>query len=272
MIGQSTSDAPPAFGEIPVKITSAPNGARRGSKDHPALPVTIVELVQTAKACFNAGADEIHLHVRDDQGVHTLDPGRYREAISAIHESVPEMAIQVTTEAAGLFEVPDQLHTLRVLVPKAASISVREIARDTHLAHAVYGLTREAGIHVQHILYDAQDAAQLSVWQKAGLIDRDGCDVLLVLGQYAPPRVAQVEELPPFLKAALPLCESWMICAFGHTEHEVAKSAMALGGNIRIGFENNFYRPDGELALDNAENIFRAVEAAKSLARPLFRR
>ena len=59
----------------------APNGAMRGKADHPALPVTIPETVETARACFQAGADALHLHIRDDQGRHTLDPGRYHEAL-----------------------------------------------------------------------------------------------------------------------------------------------------------------------------------------------
>ena len=55
------------------KLMVAPNGARRLKKDHPAVPLTINETVETAKACYKEGAEAIHLHVRDKNGQHVLD-------------------------------------------------------------------------------------------------------------------------------------------------------------------------------------------------------
>ena len=51
----------------------APNGARPMKKDHSRVPVTIDEIVQTAKACFDAGAGGIHFHLRDNDGQHILN-------------------------------------------------------------------------------------------------------------------------------------------------------------------------------------------------------
>ena len=73
----STPDA----GASPALIIVAPNGARRTRDDHPALPVTIEQTVETAVACRQAGAGAIHLHVRDEKGRHSLDPGLYTEAV-----------------------------------------------------------------------------------------------------------------------------------------------------------------------------------------------
>ena len=55
----------------------APNGATKTKADHPALPVTIPEIVACAEACARAGADGIHAHVRDAEGRHVLDAGLY---------------------------------------------------------------------------------------------------------------------------------------------------------------------------------------------------
>ena len=52
------------------KLMVAPNGARKIKKDHPAVPLTISETVETAKSCYKAGAGAIHLHVRDKEGQH----------------------------------------------------------------------------------------------------------------------------------------------------------------------------------------------------------
>ena len=65
-------------------VMVAPTGARRGKADHPALPVTLPEILNAAVACHAAGADGFHLHIRDDAGVHSLDAGRYRETLEAL--------------------------------------------------------------------------------------------------------------------------------------------------------------------------------------------
>lgn len=62
----------------PVMIMSAPNGARRRATDHPALPLTPEDLAQCATDLLAEGVSVLHLHVRDDQGGHSLDPERYR--------------------------------------------------------------------------------------------------------------------------------------------------------------------------------------------------
>ncbi|NBB83711.1 MAG: hypothetical protein GVY28_09935, partial [Alphaproteobacteria bacterium] len=66
----------------PCLLMVAPNGARKTKADHPALPIGPAELAATAVACRDAGAAAIHLHVRDEAGGHSLDAGRYREAIA----------------------------------------------------------------------------------------------------------------------------------------------------------------------------------------------
>ena len=72
------------------RITVAPNGARLQKSDHPAVPLSVDEIASTAAACWASGADALHLHVRDAQGKHSLDAGRYRAALDAIGELAPE--------------------------------------------------------------------------------------------------------------------------------------------------------------------------------------
>lgn len=231
----------------------APNGATRGKADHPALPVTIAETVATARACFKAGADALHLHIRDDQGRHTLDPGRYHEALAELASVVPDMRIQITTEAAGMFNVPDQLRTLDKLRPNWASISIREINRTPDLADRVYGTCAANGTEVQHILYDATDAARLADWQAHGIVRPGQGSVLLVLGRYGQGQSSPA-ALPDFL-AALPPVSDWMLCAFGPTEHACLRDAARLGGNLRVGFENSLVSASGSLHHDNAASV-----------------
>ena len=81
----------------------APTGARLSKSDHPGLPISPEEIAQTAKASALAGAHALHLHVRDAEGRHSLDAGRYREAMAAVAEAVPGMAIQVTANRTTFF-------------------------------------------------------------------------------------------------------------------------------------------------------------------------
>ena len=85
------------------KLMVAPNGARPMKKDHPAVPITIFETAETAKACFDAGADGIHFHMRDQKGQHILDSGLCKEALSELQKKVPRMHLQVTTESIGRY-------------------------------------------------------------------------------------------------------------------------------------------------------------------------
>ena len=78
------------------RLMVAPNGARPSKKDHPAVPVTISETVETAKACFKSGATGIHFHMRDEKGQHILDSGLCKEALTELQKQVPKMHLPVS--------------------------------------------------------------------------------------------------------------------------------------------------------------------------------
>ncbi|KIC37848.1 aminotransferase class-III [Leisingera sp. ANG-M7] len=242
----------------------APNGARRGRGDHPALPVTPQQTAETAAACFAAGVHALHLHVRDNEGRHSLDAGRYREALAAVRERVPAMAVQITTESAGIYDVTAQYVCLEALRPAAASVSVREMARDPGLAARAYALCAEAGTQVQHILYGPDCVAQLSAWYEDGIVPSAMRDAIFVLGKYNPPVLARPEGLAIFQDAAADLGLTWAACAFGRQEQACLLAAVAAGGDARIGFENNIETPEGGLLADNAASVAAFVQAAKA--------
>ncbi|MFK5997732.1 MAG: 3-keto-5-aminohexanoate cleavage protein [Rhodobacterales bacterium] len=243
----------------------APNGARKQKTDHPALPLTIPQIAQCADECFQAGADALHLHVRENNGTHSLDPVIYQEALAAVHETVPAMPIQITTESAGIFDVKTQLHCLKSLLPDAASISIHEIARAPALAPSVYGTCHEAGTQVQHILYDTDDVARLRDWIAKGWIPATMNSVIFVLGKYQPVVLARPSDLQTFLDATKDMRLNWMVCAFGQHELACAREALKKGGNLRIGFENNIQLPNGSPAKSNAQTVALAATLIKEM-------
>ena len=112
------------------RLMVAPNGARRTTADHPAVPVTIPDIVESAVACHAAGAGAIHFHVRDADQQHILDAGLYREALVALRQAVPDMHLQITTEAVGRYS-PEQMRQLALdVMPPGISIATSEMIPD----------------------------------------------------------------------------------------------------------------------------------------------
>ncbi|MDO6461836.1 3-keto-5-aminohexanoate cleavage protein [Granulosicoccaceae sp. 1_MG-2023] len=242
-------------------IMVAPNGAYKTRDDHPALPVTTAELVQTAVACFKAGAGAIHAHIRDDEGRHTLDATRYKALLDALASAVPDMRVQITTEAAGRYSPAEQRALLDTLSPPWISAAVREILADDDVeaAAAFYSKARKQNTQIQHILYDAADLVRLDRLVTDGVVQDIRPSVLFVLGRYTENKQSGPEDLLPFLQARaesrhLGDCH-FMACAFGSREIDCLVAAAKAGGDCRIGFENNLHTPGGEVAKDNASQV-----------------
>jgi 3-keto-5-aminohexanoate cleavage enzyme len=241
------------------RIMVAPNGARRGKSDHPEVPVTIAEIVATAHACHAAGAGALHAHIRDAGGGHILDAGLYRELLAEMTRTVPEMPVQITTEAAGRYTPVQQRALLAELKPEGVSIALAEMLADGDrtAARTCYHALTEADIAVQHILYSADDLTDLVREINAGTISASGLQLLFVLGRYTADQSSNPDMLTPFLHqmAANGLIADWAVCAFGIGETACLAEAFAKGGKARVGFENNLLMADGSLAADNAARV-----------------
>jgi len=252
----------------PLIITVAPNGARRGKADHPAVPLTPEEIGLDAARCQEAGAAMIHLHVRDAEGRHSLDPDLYRAAIAAVRqEAGSDLIVQVTTEAVGLYTPDQQIAAMQGLQPEAFSVAVRELIPDAASETVATRFLKEQadrGAFVQHILYDEGDVRRFGDLLDRAVIPRTRASVLFVLGRYSQGQQSSPNDLLSFLNA-WNLDLPWSLCAFGRREAACAVTAACLGGHVRVGFENNLHLPDGSLAPDNAALVRGVADAARSL-------
>jgi 3-keto-5-aminohexanoate cleavage enzyme len=252
------------------QIMVAPNGARRTKADHPALPVTVAETVEAAKACFAAGAGALHAHVRDAEQAHVLDAGLYSELIAEMARAVPDMDVQITTEAVGRYSPAEQRALVRDVRPKAVSVALKEMLAEGEEAEArrFYHWAAAEGIVVQHILYSEEDETRLFQLLRKGVIPDAPLQLLFVLGRYAKDQNSAPEDLDPFLEvlakeeASAPRIE-WAVCAFGVGETRCLEYAARKGGKARVGFENSLWNDDGSVAKDNAERV---VEVAARIA------
>lgn len=251
------------------QIMVAPNGARRSKHDHPAIPLTIPETVATAIDCYQAGAGGIHLHVRGTQGEHSLDAGLYREAIEELKMAVPDMMVQITTEAVGIYSPQEQQQVVRDVKPKGVSIAVAEMLTHDNFNAIIdfYNWCNDSTISVQHILYSLEDSIRLERLLNALTPIDSPIQLLFVLGRYTKDQQSTPADLTLFTDwlATTSLNADWAICAFGKAETNCLKAAHLAGGKMRIGFENSIWNVDGSLARDNAERI-KELKAAIALS------
>ncbi len=248
----------------------APNGARRTQKDHPALPVTIAETVQTAAACFKAGAKGLHLHVRDERGKHTLDAGLYREALAELRVHVPGMAVQITTEAVGMYSPSEQRAVVKAVRPDSVSVSIAEMTADADAKSVInfYQSCFADGIDVQHILYSPDEVDVMHQWMRKASIPEANLQLMLVLGRYTTGQTSDPNGVQEFLKPMQHLevdgaRPDWALCAFGQQETACLAEAYRLGGKMRVGFENSLWNDDGSVAASNAERVAEVMTFCK---------
>ncbi|RIA47534.1 3-keto-5-aminohexanoate cleavage protein [Dichotomicrobium thermohalophilum] len=255
-------------------IMAAVNGARRTKADHPALPISVAEIAEDVAACAGAGAAMAHVHVRDGYGQHALDVELYERVIARIAECTgPDFFVQATTEAAGRYTPEAQIALIKTLCPAVVSIAVSELLPDptdgparTRFRELCEWMQAHA-VWPQFILYRPEEVETLLRLHADGDIPFIEPFLLFVLGRYSERQVATPDDLPPFLEALGSVPTTWMTCAFGPQEHACAEAAIAAGGHVRVGFENNLWLPDGGVAESNAALVALAAEAARESGR-----
>ncbi|QRQ85310.1 3-keto-5-aminohexanoate cleavage protein [Cupriavidus oxalaticus] len=264
-----------ALADSPLIVTVAPNGAYKQSADHPAVPLTAAALAQEARACLDAGAAMMHMHVRDAQGRHSLDAQAYRDALAAVRQAVGDsLLVQVTSEAAGVYKAPAQMAMVRELRPEAVSVGLREVAvpeiPEGELA-AFFAWLAQERVMTQVILYDAADVRRWHALRARGLVPAGAWSLLYVLGRYSAGQVSSPHDLLPFLQVAAESDDAlpWAICAFGREENACVTAAAAFDGHVRVGFENNLLLRDGSRAPGNAALVAQAVQGGLTLGRPI---
>lgn len=249
------------FLPTPFDLMVAPNGARLQKADHSALPITQAEIIETARRCEIAGATAIHVHVRDEAAQHSIEPNRYAELVAELVETTT-MRIQISTEAADVFDVETQLTCLSSVTADEASVSLREISRSPELFAETYATAEQRGIEVQHILYSADEVTELLRKFDGGEIPEQNRRAIFVLGRYAKDQQSSVGDLTLFLRKMGADHLQWSVCAFGKSEQDCLLAALENGGHARIGFENNRMSPTGDVYESNEASVAAFVERA----------
>jgi uncharacterized protein (DUF849 family) len=253
-------------------ITVAPTGAESEKAAVPALPVTLDELVTTAKECRAAGAAVIHVHIRDDQAKPTLDLGRLTDTVHALREGT-DLIVQLSTGGA----VTDPYdHRLAVLDarPDACSLTCGTVNFGDEVfmnpwgfIKELYAKTQEYRVVPEFELFDIGHIATLHRLLAESGLPFGGhvhCDLVMgVPGGMAGDAATLVQAV-----AALPAGATWSATGISRTSVPVMLAALAAGGHLRVGMEDTISFARGRPVTGNAELVERAAQLAEIAQRP----
>ncbi|HTF06677.1 MAG TPA: 3-keto-5-aminohexanoate cleavage protein [Asanoa sp.] len=256
-------------------ITVAPTGAESAKADVPALPVTLDELVVTAKECAALGASVIHVHIRDERARPTLDLGRLRETVTALREST-DLVVQLSSGGAVTDPEADRLRVLDA-APDMASCTMGTVnfGDDVFLNRwefivDLHTRMQERGIVPEYEIFDLGHLAALErLLGKHGLPAGGHVHVDFVMG---------VPGGMPGTTAALVACANevrnlpagttFSATGIGRTAIPVMLASLSAGGHLRVGMEDTVTYAKGRPVESNMQLVARAVGFAQLAQRP----
>jgi uncharacterized protein (DUF849 family) len=253
-------------------ITLAPTGAESAKADVPALPVTVEEVVSTARDCRALGASVVHLHVRGTDTRPTLDLGRVREVVAAVREAT-DLVVQLSSGGA-VTDPADARVAVLDAAPDAASLSLGTVnfGRDVFmnpwdLIVELHTQMQDRGIVPEYEVFDLGHLATL-----ARLLDRHGSPhgghvhVDLVMG--VPGGMPGTTQALAACLPHLPQGATFAATGVGRTSLPVMLAALSAGGHLRVGMEDTLTYAPGEPVRDNAQLVARAAGLARIAQRP----
>ena len=246
-------------------------GAEVTKENNPAVPYTVEEVVREAKSVYDAGAALIHLHVRWDDGTPTQDKGRFQEMVDAIRKECPDVIIQPSTGGAvGMTDLERLQSTEITPTPEMATLDCGtcnfggdEIFINTDNTIANFGdIMQERGIKPECEVFDKGMIDLALKAAKKGHI-KYPIHFDFVLGVQM---TATVRDLV-IMATSIPADSTWTATGIGKNAWGIAAATIAMGGHVRVGFEDNVYMSKGVLAKSNGEMVERVVQMAKLLNR-----
>jgi len=255
----------------PLIITCAVIGAELTKANSPYLPLTPDAIAKSAIEAVKAGAHIIHLHVRDEKGRPSQRVDLFDETSKTIRKQC-DCILQYSTGGAVGTPLDERIAPLK-LKPEMATLSMGtmnfgdDIFENSEATiHSIAAAIQNNGIVPELEIFDCGmlDTAYRFI-QKGYLPDKFHID--FVLG--VPGGMSGDLKNLMFLVNQLDPEQPWTVAGIGKHQLQLSAHAIAMGGHVRVGFEDNIYYKKGELAKDNAEFVSRIVCMASELNRPV---
>ena len=262
-------------------LSAALTGVATNRSHCPYLPYTPQELGEEARRAADAGASIVHIHAREDNGA----PSWRLEVFEQIHEEVrkrcPDVIINYSTGAIGIPN-EDRIRHVRALRPDMAAFNMGS------MNYAIYSKTakkfywnavfensfdtmqycveamNEAGTVPEMECFDTGHIHNAEPLRDMGKIPENACYSLVmgVLGGMP----ASTENLIHQIRQ-VPHSAYWQVIGIGRKQWQLAAVACTMGGNFRVGLEDNFYLPNNEMAKSNGECVEWGVKLAQMMGR-----
>lgn len=252
-------------------ITVAPTGNVPTRQMNANLPVTPAEIVEDVRRCADAGASVIHVHARDAEQKPTLDTAIYSEISSGIKKTCPDVIIQLSTGARAGRDWDARMNPVRLL-PEMGSFTTGSNNMPTvvyenspQFIEALAAVYKETGVVPEIEVFETGMIKNAMYLQRKGYIDAP-LHFNFVLG--VPGSMpASVKNLL-FLSESIPQGSTWLVSAVGKTEIPLSTAAIVMGGNVRVGLEDNLFMPDGSPA-SNIKLVEKVVAIAREVGREI---
>jgi len=260
-----------------VIVTAALTGAVTGKKDNPNLPTQPEDIAKSALKCYDAGASAVHIHVRDDDDAASMRFDKFEEAVNLIRGAGCPLLINLTSSGGQGFSWEDRIKPFKELKPEMASFDAGTM---NWLNSVVFMNEPEflelcgkemiaAGVKPEIEVFDIGMLNTAKYYIKKGII-QEPAHFQLCLGA-AGGMEATAENLL-YLVNHLPEKCTWSAFGIGKGANEIMMTALAIGGNVRVGLEDNVFYNKGVLAESNEQFVERVVrlcrEVGKKVATP----
>ncbi|MCX8112096.1 MAG: 3-keto-5-aminohexanoate cleavage protein [Bacteroidia bacterium] len=264
-----------------VVITAALTGVLATREQCPYIPYTPEEIAEEGRRAVEAGAAILHIHARQDTGAPAFDVETYRRIHEEVRKRCPDVIINFSTGAVGITR-EERIHHITALKPDMAALNMGS------MNYAIYSPKTKRFYHdfvfqnsfrdIQYFLEKMVEVGTLPEMEAFDCGHIHNAVLFIDMGLLKPPYVFSfvmgvVGGIPATTENLLHQARSvppgshWQVIGIGRKQWALAAVALTLGGHIRVGLEDNFYLPEGEMAKSNGELVEAAVRLARTLGR-----
>ena len=255
-----------------VIISAALTGAVTTKKDNPALPTQPDEIVDSAWKCYEAGAACVHIHVRNEDDTASMRFDRFEEIVNKLRADRFPAVINLTSSGGQGFSWDERIKPFKELKPEMASFD----AGTMNWLHSVVfmnepGFLEQCGQVVQEVgvkpeieVFDMGMLNTAKYYLKKGILQAPA-HFQICLG--APGGMEATTENLLYVVNHLPEECTWSTFGIGRGANEILMAALAMGGNVRVGLEDNVYYNAGQLADSNEQFVARVARMAKEIGK-----
>lgn len=262
-------------------ITVALSGVVANRNQCPGIPYTPEEYAAEAKRSFDAGCTMVHIHAREPDGTPTHRVGAYKDIRDAILSECPEMIINFSTGSVGI-PVEERIAHIRELKPDIGALNMgsmnyskyspkrKAFVFDLVFANPFSDIMKflttmnEAGVKPEMECFDSGHIGNVFPLIDMGVLTPP-FHISLILGVLG--GALPTTESLAYLKSILPPDSDWGVIGVSRDQWKLVAAAATLGGNVRVGFEDNFYLPSGEMAASNGDLAAAAADIVRVTGR-----